>query len=258
MSANNKLKVHFLGTGTSTGVPEIGCKCKVCQSGDTRDKRLRTSALLQIGEVNILIDCSPDFREQMLRYPVERIDAVLLTHEHYDHVGGLDDLRPFTREKDVEVYANRNTAEALRNRLAYMFRANKYPGVPQINLLDVGDAPFNIQGIEVQPIEVMHHKLPILGYRIGKMAYITDMKTIAPQEQAKLCDLDVLIVNALRWEEHLSHQTVSQALEFSAQVGAKHTYFIHMNHHVGLHAEIELQLPENVYFAFDGMTLEID
>ena len=206
------MQVTFLGTGTSTGIPQIGCTCPVCTSTDPRDSRLRTSAIVEIEGKNILIDCGPDFRQQMLRFHIKRIDAVLVTHIHYDHTGGIDDLRPFGENGTVPIYLEPSVAEGIRNRLPYCFADHRYPGVPNICLQEIGLSPFLIEGIEIVPIRVMHYKLPILGYRIGRFAYITDALTIPESEYEKLKDIDVLVVNALRKKPHLSHQTLADAL----------------------------------------------
>lgn len=254
------MKIKILGSGTSTGVPEIGCTCPVCTSKDVRDNRLRTSVLVREGDTTILLDCGPDFRQQMLRlHDFPRIDGVLITHEHYDHVGGLDDLRPFCRFGEIPIYAEVYTAENLRKRLPYCLVEHVYPGVPRIYLKEivVGD-PFYIRKVEILPFRVMHGKLPILGYRIGRrLAYITDMLTMPDISFDCLHGIDILIMNALRVQPHPTHQCISEAIKAAERIGARETYLVHMSHHAGLHAEIEHTLPANVYFAYDGLEVEM-
>lgn len=252
------MKVKFLGTGTSTGVPEIGCQCAVCRSQDTRDRRLRASVLINTNGKRILIDCGPDFRQQMLNEEFSQIKRVLLTHEHYDHVSGIDDLRPFCRFGDIDIFANKRTCKVLLERIPYCFTDNKYPGVPSINLNRIDeDRSFYIQDIEILPVTVMHYKLPILGYRIGNFAYLTDAKYIPEEEYAKLKNLDTLVINALRINEHISHQTLQEALETIERIAPKRAYLIHMSHQIGLHAEVEKTLPPNVFLSYDGLEIEV-
>jgi len=251
------MRVRFLGTGTSTGVPEIGCQCPVCTSTDIHDRRLRTSVMIYTGAKNILIDCGPDFREQMLLLEFKPIDGLLLTHEHYDHVGGIDDLRPFCQFKDIEIYAEKYVADALRQRIPYCFAEYKYPGIPIINLNNIDIQPFEVEGTKIIPVRLMHAQLPIFGYRIGNFAYLTDLKTIPEEEYDKLKGLDVLVMNALRIKEHISHQSLEQALENARRIGAKRTYFVHMSHHMGLHKSVQEMLPENVFLAYDGLEIDV-
>ncbi|MEG0647716.1 MAG: MBL fold metallo-hydrolase, partial [Bacteroides sp.] len=221
-------RLRILGSGTSTGVPEIGCTCEVCTSKDPRDKRLRASVLLETGDARILIDCGPDFREQMLPLSFGKIDGVLITHEHYDHVGGLDDLRPFCKFGEIPIYAETYTADRLRTRMPYCFVEQTYPGVPRIPLHEIeAGRPFLINQTEILPLRVMHGRLPILGYRIGNVAYITDMLTMPDDSYEQLADLDVLVMNALRPAVHPTHQNLMQALDAAKRIGAKETYFIH-------------------------------
>lgn len=251
------MKLTFLGTGTSIGVPEMLCKCPTCVSDDPRDKRQRCSALVQSDTTNLLVDCSPDFRQQMLGCGLDRIDGVVLTHEHYDHAGGIDDLRPFCALRSIPVYAEQLVAQHLMERIPYCFGAGKYPGTPTLDLLTVSpETPFVVGDIHITPIRVMHGKLPILGFRIGSLAYITDMKSIPEEEMVKLYGVTTLVVNALHTKEHPTHQNVMQAVLFSERVGARETWFIHMSHRVGLHSIVDSKLPESMHFAYDGLKLE--
>lgn len=252
------MKVKFLGTGTSTGVPEIGCKCEVCNSSDNRDKRLRSSVLVTVKNKHILIDCGPDFRQQVLNEEFAKIDGLLITHEHYDHVGGLDDLRPFSRFGDIEIYTKDRVAKILKERIPYCFTDNKYPGVPALNLNPLIDSsPFSIGDVKIEPIELQHYKLSIFGYRIGNFAYLTDLKDIPEEEYKKLEGLDVLVMNALRLKEHISHQTLDQALEKIKKIMPRKTYLIHMSHQIGLHEDVQRSLPDNVYLSYDGLEIEL-
>ena len=256
------MRLRFLGTGTSTGNPEVGCSCEVCTSTDKKDWRFRTSALIEVDGKYILIDCGPDFKMQMLETfkfsPFESLSGVLITHEHYDHVGGLDDLRIFCRSKQVvELYAEAYVAEAIQERIPYVFRENKYPGVPNLRMNQIENAPFFVNEIKITPIRLMHGNLPIFGYRIGNLAYLTDLKTIPEEEYTKLQGLDVLIINALRAKEHITHETIDEALEQIKKIKPKKTYFTHMSHTFGLHEEQQKNLPENVFVAYDGLEIYV-
>lgn len=250
------MQITFLGTGTSTGVPQIGCSCPVCTSTNPKDNRLRTSAVVSVGGKNILIDCGPDFRQQMLQTHMGQIDAVLITHIHYDHTGGIDDLRPFGAQHTLPIYLEPSVAEGIRNRLPYCFGDHRYPGVPNIHLREIGTTSFSVEGIEIVPIRVMHYKLPILGYRIGRLVYITDALTIPEEEYEKLTGANILVINALRKTPHLSHQTLDDALKVIERMQPREAYLVHMSHHMGLTAEVEKELPPHVHFAYDGLVVE--
>ena len=248
------MKLTFLGTGTSCGVPVIGCQCEVCQSADPHDQRTRCSVLVETDETRLLIDCGPDFRQQILPMPFRKIDGILITHSHYDHVGGMDDIRPYCQFGEINVYADPVARKGMLEMLPYCFAENRYPGVPAIGLHEIHKhEPFRIGDLDIMPIEVMHGKLPILGYRIGKLAYITDMKTIEESEYPYLECTELLVVNALRFTKpHHSHQLVDDALAFAHRVGAKQTLLIHVCHDIGLHESVNRLLPEGVQLAYDG------
>lgn len=248
------MKLTFLGTGTSCGVPVIGCQCEVCQSADPHDQRTRCSVLVETDETRLLIDCGPDFRQQILPMPFRKIDGILITHSHYDHVGGMDDIRPYCQFGEINVYADPVARKGMLEMLPYCFAENRYPGVPAIGLHEIHKhEPFRIGNLDIMPIEVIHGKLPILGYRIGKLAYITDMKTIEESEYPYLEGTELLVVNALRFTKpHHSHQLVDDALAFAHRVGAKQTLLIHVCHDIGLHESVNRLLPEGVQLAYDG------
>ncbi|MFN0290829.1 MBL fold metallo-hydrolase [Pedobacter helvus] len=253
------MKITFLGTGTSQGIPVIGCGCDVCKSGDSRDKRLRVSVLIEIDDTTIVIDSGPDFRYQMLRAGVMDLDAILYTHEHKDHVAGLDDIRPFNYilKKHIDIYADIRVQEALKREFSYIFSDIKYHGLPLINLYTITNEPFDVKGNLVIPIDVMHYKLPIKGYRIGDFTYITDSKTISEESLAKIKGTKVLVLNALQKESHISHLTFSEAIAIAEQVGAEMTYFTHISHNLGLHQTVSKELPTNIQLAYDGLTIEL-
>lgn len=254
------MRVTLLGTGTSGGVPSLGCHCRVCESTDSRDKRLRCVALLETAATRILIDCGPDIRQQLMPLPFAPIDGVLLTHMHYDHVGGIDDLRPFANFGKIKLYADAPTSDRIRTIMPYCFGEHLYPGVPPLELHEVAPhRQFQIGDLHIMPIEVMHGKMPILGFRIGSFAYITDMKTISSADESYLKGVRVLVVNALRFgPPHHSHQSVGDAVEFARRLGAEKTYLIHMSHQVGLHEEVSKVLPEGVELAYDGLSFSVD
>ena len=262
------MRLTFLGTGTSCGVPTIGCQCYTCTSKDPHDKRLRCSALVETETTRILIDCGPDFRQQMMPQPFRKIDGILITHAHYDHMGGMDDIRPYCQFGEINVYADPIAREGLLQMLPYCFAEHRYPGVPAIQLHEIHKhEPLRIGDLDIMPIEVMHHDLPILGFRISplssdhlpqpSLAYITDMKTIDEGELDYLRDVDTLIVNALRQKPHHSHQTLSEAVDFAKVIGARQTWLIHSSHDIGRHEEVNASLPSDIQMAYDGQVIEI-
>jgi phosphoribosyl 1,2-cyclic phosphate phosphodiesterase len=253
------LKITFLGTGTSQGIPVITCSCEVCTSGDSRDKRLRTSVMVETDDKTIVIDSGPDFRYQMLRAGVKDLDAIIFTHEHKDHVAGLDDIRPFNYllNKDIAVYADHRVQDALKREFSYIFSDLPYFGLPRIVLHSIDKGPFSIGKTVVTPIEVMHYKLPILGFRIGDFTYITDAKTISDASIEKIKGSKVLVINALQRESHISHFNLQEALDFAAKINAEVTYLTHISHNLGLHEAVEKHLPEGVRLAYDTLSFEI-
>jgi phosphoribosyl 1,2-cyclic phosphate phosphodiesterase len=252
------MKLKFLGTGTSTGVPQIGCDCAVCQSEDARDKRLRASVLVSVGETNILIDCGPDFREQMLRIGSPKLEALLITHSHYDHVSGIDDLRPYCTIGDgFPIYCKSDVAIDLKERVPYCFAEHPYPGVPTLNINEISTKPFMIEEIEIVPLPVMHYKLPIVGYKIGNLAYITDAKVVPDSTIEILRGIDTLVINALRTKEHISHMTLSQALDVINAIKPRIAYLTHLSHDMGLHNEVSRRLPANIKLAHDDLSIFI-
>lgn len=251
------LEIEFLGTGTSTGVPMLRCHCPVCMSSDERDKRLRTSAIVRYQGTRILIDCGPDFRTQMLRASDDNLDAVLLTHIHYDHVAGLDDLRAYCFERPFPLYARADVLRNLHARIPYCFATDPYPGVAQFEEHVIGDEPFLVEGVRVEPIPVMHYKLPIIGFKIGPLAYITDAKNIADDVIARLQGVPLLVINALRIEPHLSHMCLSETLDVVRRIKPGKTYLVHMSDRIGLHAESHKILPNGVELAWDGLIAKV-
>lgn len=253
------MKVTFLGSGTSQGIPVIACSCAVCTSADTRDKRLRSSILLQVDGKNIVIDSGPDFRYQMLRAGVTHLDALVFTHEHKDHTAGLDDIRAFNykQAEAINVYAHKRVQDALKKEFSYIFAHHKYPGIPQLDLFEIGHHPFEVAGVPFIPIEVMHFQLPVLGFRIADFTYITDAKTVSDVEKAKIKGSKVLVINALQQEKHISHFTLEEALAFAQEMGAEKTYFTHISHRLGTHQKISELLPAGVELAYDGLCIEL-
>ncbi len=254
------MKITVLGSGTSQGVPVIGCDCDVCQSTDEKDYRRRCSILLENNSSTIVIDTGPDFREQMLRANVKKLDAVVITHEHKDHVAGLDDVRAFNfmnNGKEMEVFATERVQTALKREFEYVFAINKYPGVPKIHLNNIGEESFNAGGFLLQPIDVMHYKLPVKCFRIGDFAYVTDANYISESEMQKLNGVKYLIINALRKEKHISHFNLEEALELIKEVSPEQAYLTHISHLMGKHEETEKELPTNVNIAYDGLVFHV-
>lgn len=251
------LKITFLGTGTSQGIPIIACSCGVCQSEDPKDKRLRASILIEIGEQKLVVDAGPDFRQQMLKVNLKRLDAILLTHEHVDHLFGLDDIRAFNwvQKHPTDIYAEERVQNAIKRVFNYVFANFKYPGIPQMNLHLIENKSFCIGETEIIPVRGMHYKLPVYGFRIGKMAYLTDVNYLEESEKEKLKGLDIFVINSLRKEEHISHFTLDQALQLIDELKPAKAYLTHLSHQMGFHREISDELPENVFLAYDGLEL---
>jgi phosphoribosyl 1,2-cyclic phosphate phosphodiesterase len=254
------LTITFLGTGTSQGVPVIGCDCEVCRSVDFRDKRLRTSIHLEVNNKSFIIDSGPDFRQQVLRAGITRLDALIFTHEHKDHTAGMDDIRSFNffQQKNMPIYGRKNVLEQIRIEFSYAFTEFKYPGVPLIDAMEIENKAFEIEGVKFQPIEVMHHKLPVFGYRINDFSYITDANSISDIELKKLEGSKVIVLNALQRTEHLSHFTLDEAVNLLKRLNPEKAYLVHLSHRMGLHKEVEKELPDFIKIAYDGLKISIE
>lgn len=253
------MKITFLGTGTSHGIPVIACPCEICHSTDPLDKRLRSSIMIEVDEQVLVIDTGPDFREQMLREHVTHVDAVLFTHEHKDHTAGFDDIRAFNffQQKDMDVYATHRVIENLKRSFDYIFADHKYPGVPSVAVHEINNTPFHIGPTEIIPVQVMHLKLPVLGFRIRDFVYITDANFISEEEKEKIYGCKVLVLNALRVDKHISHFSLAEALDLADEFGAETTYFTHISHQLGMHAEVEKKFPSYIRLSYDGLKLEL-
>lgn len=253
------LTITFLGTGTSSGVPMIGCDCEVCTSTDPNDNRLRSSVLIQSPQTSLVVDTTPDFRYQMLRINNRRLDAVVYTHPHKDHLAGLDDIRAYNyfTKKPMDIYANTLTEEALRRDYYYAFSDTRYPGVPELNLITIDEHPFFVGDIPVLPIEVWHYKMPVFGFRFGDFTYITDANRIEASEKEKIRGSKILVLNALRKENHLSHFTLDEAVALAHELAVPQVYFTHISHQLGLHEQINKELPSHIQLAYDGLQVHV-
>ncbi|GAB3532769.1 MBL fold metallo-hydrolase [Pontibacter brevis] len=253
------MRVTLLGTGTSQGVPVIGCTCQVCRSVDYRDKRLRVSVHLQVDDKSIIIDSGPDFREQVLRERIKTLDALVFTHEHKDHTAGLDDIRAynFMQQRDMPLYGEDRVLNQLKQEFSYIFSNFKYPGIPQVQLHPIVNQPFEVEGVLFTPVRVMHYKLPVFGFRIGDFTYLTDLNYISEEEKAKVRGSKVIVLDALRHEKHISHFSLQEAVELLEELQPERAYLTHISHLMGLHREVEPQLPEFIRLGYDGLQIEL-
>lgn len=253
------MKVTFLGTGTSQGVPVIACPCRVCRSDDDRDKRLRTSVLIETGDKVFVIDTGPDFRQQMLRADVKVLDAILYTHDHKDHIAGLDDVRAFNfvNQSAVDVYLEERVIPSIKREFSYIFAEKKYPGIPLVNLKKIDNLSFDIEGIQIVPIRAFHYRLPVLGFRIGDFTYITDANYLPEEEKEKIVGSRFMVVNALRKEKHISHFSLGEAIKLINEFSPRRGYITHISHQMGMHKEVEKELPPNIFLAYDGLSIDI-
>ena len=254
------MKITFLGTGTSQGVPVIACDCRVCMSDDPRDKRLRTSLLLEENNIIVVFDAGPDFRQQMLREKVIRLDAIILSHEHRDHISGMDDVRAFNYKMQdaIDIYAEKRVLKTIKKEYSYVFAENKYPGIPEMRLNEISLKSFSVKGLEILPVRAFHMKLPILGFRVGNFAYITDANKVPEESKKKLRGVKYLVVNALRKEKHISHFSLDEAIDFIEEISPLQAYLTHVSHQMGLYSEISKELPYGITLAYDGLTVSFD
>ncbi|MBP7273966.1 MAG: MBL fold metallo-hydrolase [Saprospiraceae bacterium] len=252
------VQLQLLGTGTSQGVPVIGCSCVVCNSTNTKDKRLRTAAIFSINDIKFLIDCGPDLRQQLLRTNISNIHAVLLTHEHADHIFGMDDLRPinFIQNRDMPVYGLQRVLDDVAKRFDYVFSTSKYPGLPRLQLIPIDSSALVVANINIQPIPVQHGNLPILGYRIGNVSYITDCRYLSDEAILLLQNTKHLVINGLHWQEHHAHLTIPQAVTLIQKIKPEKAYLTHLSHNAGLHEKLNEYLPEGIEVAYDGLVVE--
>jgi phosphoribosyl 1,2-cyclic phosphate phosphodiesterase len=258
MAEGNKISVVFLGTGTSTGVPVVACNCAICRSKDARDKRLRASVMIKVNGHNFVIDCGPDFRYQMIRENVEDISAIIFTHGHRDHIAGLDDVRAFNYvlNKTVNVFASEEVISSIRREFPYIFTEKRFFGAPQLEFHTIQNRKFIVEGVEFTPIEVLHHKLSVFGFRIGKFTYITDASFISEKEKEKIVGSEILVINALRKSKHISHFSLEEAIDIIKEIKPQKAYITHLSHFIGLHDTIQNTLPDNIFLAYDGLTVQ--